>query len=175
MAVVCVVNPAFFPCHAWVLFSRNVGLEQKISWLADRHLVVFVGEQEVCRGGVPAPAPPTEGSSWAYDLWSSEAAAAAAAAAAAGGDAGGSGGGSGGGGGGSGGRKGGSGRARGVEVRWLASDGAAAAAVGGCGRWSLIGFSFRETLLVFFLSGKKDIRDFNRNFPLDTLTAPSCS
>lgn len=47
---------------------------QKISWLADRHLVVFVGEQEVCRGGVPAPAPPTEGSSWAYDLWSLEAA-----------------------------------------------------------------------------------------------------
>ncbi|CAM9797881.1 unnamed protein product [Ectocarpus fasciculatus] len=50
----------------------------KISGLADRHLVVFVGEQEVCRGGVPAPAPPTEGSSWAYDLWSSDSAAAAA-------------------------------------------------------------------------------------------------
>lgn len=52
---------------------------QKISGLADRHLVLFVGEQEVCRGGVPAPAPPTEGSSWAYDLWSSDSAAAAAA------------------------------------------------------------------------------------------------
>ncbi|CAM9718620.1 unnamed protein product [Ectocarpus sp. 4 AP-2014] len=51
----------------------------KIAGLADRHLVVFVGEQEVCRGGVPAPAPPTEGSSWAYDLWSSDSAAAAAA------------------------------------------------------------------------------------------------
>ncbi|CAM9124083.1 unnamed protein product, partial [Scytosiphon promiscuus] len=53
-------------------------------WLADRHLVVFVGEQEVCRGGVPAPAPPTEGSSWAYDLWSLEAADGAAGAADAG-------------------------------------------------------------------------------------------
>lgn len=85
--------------------------------------MVFVGEQEVCRGGVPAPAPPTEGSSWAYDLWSSEAVAAAAAAAAAGREGGG-GGSSGGGGGSGGGGKGGSGRARGAEVRLLTQDGA---------------------------------------------------
>lgn len=82
--------------------------------------MVFVGEQEVCRGGVPAPAPPTEGSNWAYDLWSSEAVAAAAAA---GGEGGGSSGGSGGGGGG----KGGSGRARGAEVRFVVD----------AGRWML--------------------------------------
>ena len=50
---------------------------QKISRLADRHLVVLVGDQEVCRGGVPAPSPPTEGSRWAYDLSSTEKAAAA--------------------------------------------------------------------------------------------------
>lgn len=31
-----------------------------------------MGEQELCRGGVPAPTPPTEGSSWAYDLRSWE-------------------------------------------------------------------------------------------------------
>lgn len=43
--------------------------------------MVFVGEQELCRGGVPAPAPPTEGSSWAYDLWTPDEAAALAAAA----------------------------------------------------------------------------------------------
>jgi len=78
--------------------------------LEDRHVVVFVGEQEVCRGGVPAPAPPTEVSSWSSDLWSSDAAAAAISAA--GGDGGGSGGSSSGGGG-----KGGSGRGRVLEVR----------------------------------------------------------
>lgn len=51
-------------------------------------MVLFVGEREVCRGGVPAPPPPMEGSSRMRDVWSSEtlAAAAGAAAAAAAGD-----------------------------------------------------------------------------------------
>lgn len=76
--------------------------------------MVFVGEQEVCRGGVPAPAPPTEVSSWSSDLWFSDAASAAVAAA--GGDDGiGDSNGSGGGG------KGGNGRGRAVEVRAFAA------------------------------------------------------
>ncbi len=73
--------------------------------------MVFVGEQEVCRGGVPAPAPPTEVSSWSSDLWSSDAAAVALAAACGDSGSGGSSSSSGVGG------KGGSGRGRGVEVR----------------------------------------------------------
>ena len=38
---------------------------------------MLVGDQEMCRGGVPAPSPPTEGSRWAYDLSSTEKPAAA--------------------------------------------------------------------------------------------------
>lgn len=62
------------------ILGSSLFVSQRVPKLADRHLVVVVGDLEVCRGGVPAPSPPTEGSSWAYDLWTKDTVSTAAAA-----------------------------------------------------------------------------------------------
>lgn len=48
-------------------------VRQNISRLRDRHLVVMIGDEDLCRGGAAAPSPETEGSTWAFDLSHSEA------------------------------------------------------------------------------------------------------
>lgn len=49
-------------------FPLSLPARQNISRLRERHLVVMVGDEELCRGGAAAPSPETEGSGWAFDL-----------------------------------------------------------------------------------------------------------
>lgn len=70
----CVLHKTLpFPsCVALVLATPHAPAPvtchlQHASRLGDRHMVVFLGDRELCRGGVPAPSPPAQGSSLALD------------------------------------------------------------------------------------------------------------